>query len=122
MTEMAQALGEAGSAGPAKLSGKPAVSVSAGGPSGCFFTMTRNEQEALWPQMLVAVQVTTLVPSGKTVPEGGVQRTGPTCPMAFTLKMAAAFVPQVRIVWFGGHVITTGGAAGCTVTLKVHVA
>ena len=80
-----QALCGDGSMGRTKLSGLPAVMVSAGTPSGCFFTITRNEHDTLWPQMLVAVQVTTLVPRGNVVPEGGVQRIGPVCPVAFAL-------------------------------------
>ena len=50
------------------------------------FTRTVNEQVATSPQVLVAVQMTTVEPSGKAVPEGGVQMTGPLLPDAPTLK------------------------------------
>src|SRR5262245_58884951 len=64
-------LGGDGSGGCMKLSGSPAVRVRSGGPRMCDFTMTRNEHVARMPQMFVAVQVTTLVPAGNVVPEGG---------------------------------------------------
>jgi hypothetical protein len=47
------------------------VMVSLGSVSA--MTVTVNAQFALWPQESVAMQVTTLVPTGKTLPEGGLQ-------------------------------------------------
>ena len=49
------------------------------------FTVTVKEQMATSPQVLVAVQMTTVEPIGKVVPEGGVQLTGPLLPDAVTL-------------------------------------
>ena len=43
---------------------------------GCVsLTVTVNEQEAVLPELSVAVQVTVLVPSGKVEPEAGTQLT-----------------------------------------------
>jgi hypothetical protein len=39
----------------------------------CAFTVTRNEQLVLWPQLLLAVHVTAVVPTGNVLPLGGVQ-------------------------------------------------
>src|SRR5687767_1257928 len=63
-----QALLGEGSTPPAKLSGKPAVNVAVGGPARTLFTLTLNEQDDLLPQPSVAVQVTTVVPTGKLPP------------------------------------------------------
>jgi hypothetical protein len=38
-------------------------------------TVTVNEQEAVFPAASVAVQLTVVVPTGKGLPEGGVQVT-----------------------------------------------
>ena len=72
----------AASPGGAKLSGRPPWSVRWGGKDRDDFTMTRKLHVDTAPQALVAVQVTTLVPSGNALPEGGVQITGPTLPEA----------------------------------------
>jgi hypothetical protein len=41
----------------------------------CGFTVTVNEQLVDWPQLLLAVQVTKVVPIGKVLPLGGVHET-----------------------------------------------
>ena len=48
-------------------------------------TVTVKEQLAIPPQELVTVQVTTVVPSGKRLPEGGMQTIGPLNPVALIL-------------------------------------
>jgi hypothetical protein len=40
-----------------------------------LFTITVNEQLVDWPQLLLAVQVTKVVPIGKVLPLGGVHET-----------------------------------------------
>jgi hypothetical protein len=42
---------------------------------GGFVTVTVNEQLVDWPQLLLAVQVTKVVPIGKVLPLGGVHDT-----------------------------------------------
>jgi len=69
------------------------------------FTVTVNEQLAMPPQAFVTVQVTTVVPSGKRLPEGGEQTIGPLKPVALTLKTPTALLLQVTITWFGGQVM-----------------
>jgi hypothetical protein len=46
----------------------------------CGLTTTWKLHEAAAPHWLVAVQVTRFVPSGKLLPEGGTQSTGPAFP------------------------------------------
>ena len=70
-------------------------------------TVTVKEQVAMPPQLLVAVQMTVVVPSGKALPEGGAQTTGPVLPVAVTAKVAIALVVQVRKTRLGGQVIPT---------------
>ena len=47
------------------------VSTSGGHTGG--LTVTVKLQLVIWPQLLLAVQVTVVVPSGKELPLGGVQ-------------------------------------------------
>jgi hypothetical protein len=56
--------------------GQPATIIENGGQFGGVLspvTITRKEQEALFPCASTAVHTTVLVPSGKNDPDGGVQ-------------------------------------------------
>ena len=44
-----------------------------------------NEQEAILPEVSVAVQVTVVIPSGKALPDGGVHTTLTTPQLSVTL-------------------------------------
>src|ERR1035441_5402878 len=72
-------------------------------------TLTVKEHVATPPHAFVAVQVTVVLPSGKTLPEGGEQTTGPVLPGAVTLKLAMALPVHVSSTMFCGQVIEREG-------------
>ena len=90
-------------------------------------TVTVNVQVEVLPDASVAVQVTVVVPTGKTEPDGGEQETvtpgqlslaiGAGKVTALPLEMGQAETPT--LVWLGGQVIV-GGWVSLTVTLKLH--
>jgi hypothetical protein len=74
-------------------------------------TVTVKEQLAVWPPLVVAEQVTIVVPIGNTLPDGGTQSTEtfPQVCRAVTLKNTRAPAGLVQLfVMFGGHVMTSG--------------
>src|SRR5438874_11395320 len=79
------------------------------------FTMTLKEQFAAWPHESLAVQVTTVVPTGNLVPEGGLQDGGggaaaPHPPEAVAVNVTTAPLASGAVaVTSAGQVIKSGG-------------
>src|ERR1043166_4286037 len=66
-----------------------------------LFTVTLKLQLVLWPQLLVAVTNTIVVPMGKVLPLGGLAKTeggGLQPPLALTLKKTVAPFELVAVV------------------------
>jgi len=71
-------------------------------------TVTVNEQVAVRRTASVAVQLTVVVPSGKTEPEAGTQAV--VTPGQLSVAVGAGYVtatgpPKLVAVWFAGHVM-----------------
>ena len=64
-----------GSAGTGEAGGDAGGSGAGEGGAAVSVTLTLKEPEAVFPAPSLAVQVTTVVPRPKTLPEGGVQET-----------------------------------------------
>ena len=93
-------------------------------------TLTVKLQDAVLPEASVAVQVTVVVPTGNTDPDGGLHTTvggggqlsvavgGTYVTVAVVVNghdTCAAFVIPA------GHPINTGGCVSFTVTVKLHI-
>src|SRR4030095_9138111 len=88
-------------------------------------TETVNVQVAVFPEASVAVQVTVVTPTGKQLPDGGLQTT--TTPGQLSLAGVVelttthgSVATAVTAVTFGGQVMV-GGWVSLTVTVKVHI-
>jgi hypothetical protein len=89
--------------------------------------MTLNEPVASFPAASVAVQVTSVVPSGNVEPEAGVHDTS-TEPSTKSVAVAAAYVtsaPCGLVASAAGGAdgsVNSGGVVSCTMTLNEPVA
>ena len=100
---------------------------TSGGQTGGL-TVTVKLQLVTWPQLLLAVQVTVVVPSGKVLPLGGVQNSeggGLQPPEAVLVKKTTALLLlqlAVVTVMLVEQVSTSGGqTGGLTVTVKLQL-
>jgi hypothetical protein len=83
-------------------------------------TVTVKLQVAVLPEVSVAVQVTEVVPIGKTEPEAGLQPTVTPGQLSFAVAEKNAFAPVGQVgsnVTLPGHVIA-GGCVSFTVTVN----
>src|SRR5438876_85885 len=84
-------------------------------------TVTVKEFIPVLPLPSLAEQVTVVAPSGKLLPETGVQVTG-TDPAqtssALAVKLTVASPPPVHSAEMGAGTVTTGAAVSLTVTVK----
>jgi hypothetical protein len=73
--------------------------------------MTLKEQLAVWFALSVAVHVTLVSPTGKVLPEAGVQTTiaGPHKSEAVVVKVTTAPAALVAVAVMSAEQVTTGG-------------
>jgi hypothetical protein len=83
--------------------------------------VTVKLQEAVLPEVSVAVQVTVVVPSGKVDPDGGLQTTVATPQLSVATGAKVTTAGHAALVMGAGQVIF-GGSVSTTVTVKLHVA
>jgi hypothetical protein len=80
----------------------------------------------LFPAVSVAVQVTVVVPSGKSEPLAGSQATVTPGQLSIAAVVKVTFVPHnagfLAAAILSGQVLTVGGSLSFTVTVKLHVA
>jgi hypothetical protein len=102
---------------------KSAGTVTTGGTVSSRLTVTVKEAEPVFPCESVAVHVTVVVPTGKVLPEAGLQ-VGVSAPSTVSLAVAAPYVTavppglSVEVETLAGAV-TTGGVVSSTVTVPV---
>lgn len=89
-------------------------------------TETVKLQVDVLPAWSVAVQVTVVMPTGKQLPEGGVQTTVVPGQLSFAVAakvtaLQASVTVAVTAVWFGGQAIT-GGCVSLTLTVNEQLA
>jgi hypothetical protein len=83
--------------------------------------VTVKLQEAVLPEVSVAVQVTVVVPCGKVDPDGGLQTTVATPQLSVATGAKVTTAGHAAFVMFAGHVMV-GFSVSLTVTVKLHVA
>ena len=87
-------------------------------------TVTVKLDDDSLPSKSVAVTLTVVVPSGKTLPPGGVTTStgaGSTMSVAVTTKSTTAPVGPVAWAMIGLGAVITGGVVSSTVTVKLEV-
>jgi hypothetical protein len=94
-----------------------------GGKVSLRLTVTVKDAEPVFPCESVAVHVTVVVPTGKVLPEAGLQ-VGVREPSTMSVAVASPYVTalpagsSVEVETFAGGV-TAGGVVSCTVTVPV---
>ena len=87
-------------------------------------TVTKKVQVSVLPLLSVAMQVTMVVPTGKKLPDGGVQTTVSPVQLSVTEAAYTTTAPQLPVslscVMSAGQ-LATGGSVSSTVTSKVQV-